>query len=218
MLTFIISFVLTSIACLCIFKKDFWENRYIVLLINGCVALIATLIVNFSVRGNLETKTEVTMIRAMKTFYLPEAVYLKSVSYHDTIDTLQSVRTKLSLIKGYDWYGDHNAKEFLRDTAKKQIPVTIVLYTYGKKDLNKRVGVYTSKGNQSNYNLEYIYFVPSTADSIAYVSEKKQYYDTKPNNWISGFSIPRKSSITILHVPPTEYAMIPDSLIRPLPF
>jgi hypothetical protein len=102
--------------------------------------------------------------------------------------------------------------------AKRQMPVIIVLFSHGRKNSIRQVGIMDSKGNQDYYNLDKIYFVKSTADSIAYVSKKKLYYDTQPNNWITGFSLPRKATAVILHIPPREFALIPDSLIRPIPF
>ena len=209
MFTFIISVIVVSIICLCFFKKDFWENRYLVLLISGCVALIATLTINFSVRGKLQTKSEIVYTKVMAKFYMPKTLI---------VNNFDTVKVKLNSIKHYDWYGDHQGKEFYRDTTKKQIPLTMILYSYGKHLENRCVGVMSVKGNQDFYSVDNIYFVKSSADSIAYISKKKLYYDVKPNNWITGFSLPRKSTITILHVPPTEFAMIPDSLIRPIPF
>ena len=75
MLIFTISVILVSFICLCFFKKNFWENRYLVLLICGCVALIATLITNFSVRGHLQTKTEILWNKPLDTFYLPANLF-----------------------------------------------------------------------------------------------------------------------------------------------
>ena len=232
MLTFILSVALVSLICLCFFKKNFWENRYLVLLISGGVALIATLTINFSVRGKLQTKTEIIYTKPLAVFYMPYDLILKNTI---NLDTNSTDKIKINSIKHYDWYGDHNAKEFYKDTTKKQVPVTITLYAYGKKLGNRRVGIMTIGGNQNQLNLIYllvtytaflqhyyvldnIYFAESSADSIAYVSKKKLYYDVKPNNWITDFSIPRKSLITILYVPPKEFKMIPDTLIRKIPF
>lgn len=227
MLTFILSVAIVSFICLCFFKKNFWENRYLVLLISGGVALIATLAINFSVRGKLQTKTEVIWTKSLATFYMPYDLILKNTV---NLDTMTTDRIKINIIGHYDWYADHKASEFYKDIVKKdtvkkdslkkqvQYPVTIVLYSWGKHNQYRRIGTMTAKGNQDSYNLDDIYFVESTADTIAYVSRKKLYYDVKPNNWITGFSIPRKSVITIMHIPPKEFKMIPDTLIRKMPF
>ena len=209
MCTFIISVIVVSFICLCFFKKSFWENRYLVLLISGCVALIATLAINFSVRGKLQTKSEITTTKVMAIFYMPKDL---------VVNNFDTIHGKLNSIKHFDWYGDYNAKDFYKDTNKKQIPVTMILYSYGKHLQYRYIGVMSARGNQDYCNVDAIYFVKSSADSIAYITKKKLYYDVKPNNWITGFSIPRKSSITIFHVPPKEFALIPDSLIRPIPF
>jgi hypothetical protein len=230
MLTFILSVALVSFICLCFFKKNFWENRYLVLLISGGVALVATLTINFLVRGKLQTKTEVMWTKPMAVFYMPEDLILGNVKYSDVNDSLHSTIAKINIIKNYDWYGDHKASEFYknivkRDTVKKdtlkkqrQFPVTIILYSWGKRNQYQKVGIMTVRGNQNLYYLNEIYFAESSADTIAYICRKKLYYDVKPNNWITGFSIPPKSAITILYVPPKEFKMIPDSLIRKIPF
>jgi hypothetical protein len=214
MLTFILSVILTSFICLCFFKKNFWENRYLVLLISGGVALVATTTINFAVRGHLSTKTETTWVKPMKTFYVSTDLMLKDMPH---LDSLSPEQVKLPIIKDYDYYNSHKATEFYKDTTKKQTPVTILFYQYGKTK-EVYVGTFTAKGNQDYWLLEDVYLQRSSADTVAYVSKKKQYYDVKPNNWITGFSIPRKSVITILHVPPREFDMIQDSLIRPIPF
>jgi len=214
MLTFILSVILTSFICLCFFKKNFWENRYLVLLISSGVALVATTTINFAVRGHLQTKTEVDIVRPMATFYVSTDLLLKNMPH---LDSLSPEQVKLPIVKDYSYYSDHKASEFLKDTTKKQTPVTILFYQYGKsKDIY--VGVYTKKETQNYYMLESVYLTRSSADSVAYISKKKLFYDVKPNNWITGFSLPRKSVITILHIPPREFDMIPDSLIRPIPF
>lgn len=204
MFTFIISFVLTSFICLCFFKKNFWENRYLILFINSGVALVATLVINFSVRGNLQTKTEIIYTKPLHVFYLPEKLIPK---YSDS--------TGMQVIQDYNYYGKHNASEFFKDTTKKQLPVTIILYQSDKNNI--WVGTFKKAERQDYFNTDAIYIVRSSADSVAYVSKKRQFYDAK-SNWISGLSLPCKSTITILHIPPKEYDMIPDSFIRPLPF
>ena len=199
MLTFILSFIVTVIISFCFFKSKFWENRYLVLLIGTGVALIATLVLNYSVRGHLSTKTEITFVRPMKVFYIK--------------DTLPE--NKIPFLKHWDYYSKHNAKEFYKDTTKKQRPVTVLFYTI-KNTIY--IGVFKKNMSQDYYFLDNVYLTKSSADSVAFVSRKKLYYDVKPNNWMTGFSFPRLSKITILHIPPTEFALIPDSLIRKIPF
>ena len=199
MLTFILSFIATVIISFCFFKSKFWENRYLILLIGTGVALVATLVLNYSVRGRLSTKTEIAMVRPMAVFYVK--------------DTLPE--NKIPFLKHWDYYVKHEAKEFYKDTAKKQRPVTVLFYTI-KNTIY--IGVFKKNMSQDYYFLDNVYLTKSSADSVAYVSRKKLYYDVKPSNWITGFSFPRISKITVLHIPPKEFAMIPDSLIRKMPF
>jgi len=205
MLTFILSVILTSFICLCFFKKNFWENRYLVLLISGGVALVATTAINFSVRGHLQTKTEIIYTKPLYVFYLPKDLIPK---YSDS--------TGMKVIQDYNFYGKHNASEFLKDTTKKQLPVTIILYQSDKNNI--WVGTFKKAERQDCFNTDGVYIVKSSADSIAYVSKKRQYYDTSRSNWLTGFSLPHKLTITILHIPPSEYDLIPEKFIRPIPF
>ena len=204
MLTFTLSFIATVIISYCFFKSKFWENRYLVLLIGTGVALVATLVLNYSVRGHLQTKTEILWDKPMAVYYLP--------------DSIHNIELKNTYVKNWDYYMKHTAKEFNKDSTKKQIPVTIVLYTI-KHNTTIHVGTFKKNGNQDFWLLDdNVYLTKSSADSVAYVSKKKLFYDIKPNNWISSISIPRINTITILHIPPKEFALIPDSLIRKIPF
>jgi hypothetical protein len=211
MLIFIISVLLTSFICLCFFKKNFWENRYLVLLISGGVALIATLAVNFSVRGKLETKSVVIWTNELHKFYVQDTLIMSK----DSCGKLSPV------VKEYDYYGDHSAVEYSKnknDSLHTQLPIHVIFYTK-KKDKSIYVGYFKSKEKQAYQVLgKDICIEPSKADSIAYMCKKKLIYDVKPNNWFSGFSMPRISTIRVLYIPPSEYAMIPDSLIHKAPF
>ena len=141
MLTFILSVILTSFICLCFFKKNFWENRYLVLLISGGVALIATTAINFSVRGHLQTKTEIIYTKPLYVFYLPKDLIPK---YSDS--------TGMKVIQDYNFYGKHNASEFLKDTTKKQLPVTIILYQSDKNNIC--VGTFKKAERQDCFNTD----------------------------------------------------------------
>jgi hypothetical protein len=204
MLTFTLSFIATVIISYCFFKSKFWENRYLVLLIGTGVALVATLVLNYSVRGHLQTKTEILWDKPMAIYYLP--------------DSIHNIELKNTYVENWDYYNKYNAKDFYKDTTKKQVPVTIALYTMTKKNRSIYIGTMKKNGNQDWWLLNDVYLTKSSADSVAYVSKKKLSYDIKPNNWISGISIPRINTITILHIPPKEFALIPDSLIRKIPF
>jgi magnesium-transporting ATPase (P-type) len=51
MYIFLISVLLVSFIGLCFFKKKFWENRYLLLMIIGGVAIIATVTTNYITRN-----------------------------------------------------------------------------------------------------------------------------------------------------------------------
>lgn len=216
MLIFILSFVATVIVSLCFFKSKFWENRYLVLLIGAGVALVATLTTNYIVRGHLETKVETIWSKPIYTFYMPDSVYFKYGFQH--MDSLSPEQVKLKFIKDYDWYTQHKNTEFWRDTTKKQTPVSFLLYTSDKKGSNKYFGVFKSEYKQENYDYETTYIMSSGNDTLRYISKKKLVYSVPPSNWITGVSFPIIKTARILYVPPKEYALIPDSLIKKLPF
>ena len=215
MLIFILSFIATAIISLCFFKSKFWENRYLVLLIGTGVALVATLSTNYIVRGHLETKVETIWSKPLYTFYMPDSVYYKFGFQH--MDSLSPLQIKLKFIKNYNWYAQHNNTEFWRDTAKKQTPVSFVLYSYNKKTL-RYFGVFKSKYKQDYYDYDEIYVAASSNDTLIYITKRKLIYSVPPSNWITGISFPIIKTATIIYIPPKEYALLPDSLIRKLPF
>jgi hypothetical protein len=216
MLIFIVSVIAVSIISLCFFKSKFWENRYLILLIAGGVALVATLTTNLFVRGHLERKVETIWNKPLYTFYMPDSVYFKDGFQH--MDSLCPEQVKFKFITNYRWYVKHQADEFDKDSTIKQTPVSFVLFADDKKGKNRYVGVFKNQYKQSYYDYDLIYLAPSNADTVMYVSKKKLVYTVPPNNWITGFSFPRIKSATVIYLPPTQYALIPDSLIRKIPF
>jgi hypothetical protein len=201
MFLFITSILVVSFISLCFFGKRFWENRYMILLIIAAVSFIATIVTNYVVRGKLETKSEVLTKKPLYPFYLQDSLYTDSL--------------KIPLIKNFHFF-DYKDVYFTNKKDKKhtQTKVRFVIYT---KKKNTYVGVY-KKGNKWNYLINDIYIAPSSADSVSYVCKKRLVYDVLPTNWLTGFSMPRISTERILYVPPKEYILIPDSLIRKIPF
>lgn len=208
MLIFVISVILVSFISLCFFKNNFWENRYLVLTISGGVALVATLSTNFVLRTHLETKLEIMFEESIEKFYI-------------TNPSLVDSCVTFPLKKNFNFFGDYNSSQFWKDpndSLNKQIPIHILFYTH-KGELyvgyirtkNEKQWYYKFKGDD-------LYIEPSTSDTIAYISKKKLIYDIKPNNWVSGFSLPRIKTIRVLYIPPKEYKMIPDSLQHKTPF
>ena len=97
--------------------------------------------------------------------------------------------------------------------------LTYIEHTITKKSKQLYIGVMKKNGDQNYWQLsDDVYLTKSSADSVAYITKKKLSYDVKPNSWIAGFSLPRKSTAIVLHIPPKEFALIPDSLIRKIPF
>jgi hypothetical protein len=197
--------LVVSFIAFCFLGKRFWEYRYIVLLIIACVSLVATIVVNYSVRGKLKTKVEVLWTKPLTVFYINDTLFR---------DTL-----KIRLIENWNFYNE-KSELFEKDTSKKQVPVTfIICTTTEKKSKTTYIGYY--KDGKQGKSIDYfkdLFFVPSSADSIGYFCKKRLVYDMSSSNWLTGFSMPRKSILNVLYVPPSEYALIPDSLKHKPPF
>lgn len=209
MLIFIISVILTSIVCLCFFKKNFWENRYLVLLISAGVAIVATLVVNFSVRSKLQTKSVVIWNNSLYTFYVQDSLLKNSLN--------------APIVKNFNYY-KHNSNEFIlnkNDSVHTQVPLKVLFYTVDNK---LYVGYFKNAEDEKYMTQSYmkvdknVYFANSKSDTISYFCGKKLIYDVKPNNWITGFSLPRINTIKVFYIPPKYFATIPDSLINKPPF
>ena len=63
-----------------------------------------------------------------------------------------------------------------------------------------------------------VYVAPSNSENIAYFAKQRQYYKKRSSKWVTDMSLPYIKTINCLYLPPSEYAAIPDSLIRELPF
>lgn len=225
MLIFVISFVLTAIISACFFKNKFWENRYLVLIIGAGVSLVATLVTNYSIRGNLQSKVETVKIIPLNPFYMPDSIipahaYVIANYISDTSNTSidnDTVPYQYGALMDYDWLDDHSKGEFFKDSTKSQIPVTFVLYSDDKDGDDKYWGVFRGNNSRDVYGYGSTY-IECSKDSLAYIVKKKLVYDIPPNNWITGFSFPSIKKITVLYFPKRDYDMIPDSLIRKSPF
>ena len=197
MLIFLLSLGIVSFICLCFFKKKFWENRYLVLLISGVVALVATLTTNFAIRGKLETKVEIIWEKPIQKFLINDSLVVDS--------SLVSINEDLT-------FNDHLVHQ--NDSTVSKQYTTILIHE--SKTL-RRVGYYENNKQKYKY-LKDVYIVSSTSDTIAYFTKKKLYYEQKSNRWVDDNSLPCIKTIKCFYIPPSEYAMIPDSLIRELPF
>lgn len=169
------------------------------------MALVATLTTNYIVRGHLDTKVVVESEKPIYPFYLQDSLFVDSL--------------KTPLIKNWNYYG-YKAVNFIKndkDSINKQTPVTMVFYT--KKD-DMFIGIFKKVDTQAYYSFDDVYIVPTDTGAFPCLTINELVYDIPKNseNWLTGFSMPRITTATILHVPQREYDMIPDSLIRKLPF
>jgi len=196
MYIFIAAVVLVSFIALCFFKKRFWENRYLVLFISGCVALVATLTTNYATRGKLDTK--VTTVSEIPIQVMSLNTALMDSTFFTTDNEL-----------GRD---DHLISA---DTTGKSVYSRHLFYYNSDDELCVGFG-YNYKTNGKLWKT--IYILPSETDTTAYFAKKRLDYNPKPNKWVADFSLPSIQTIKCLYLPPTEYALIPDSLIRELPF
>lgn len=203
--TFIISFLAVIIISLCFTKKRFWEYRYIILTIGAGVALIATLTVNYTMRGKLPTKVETITQYDMSTFYIQD-----SLDYY--IYCSDSV-PNINIIKNFDIYDVDKEDLALDKNNKHQIPVKFILSE--KSGDIKLEFIYDD--SRYDFNIDDIYIEKSENDSTIYYTTRKLVYNID-NNWVTDLSMPRISTIKVVYLPPTQYAMIPDSLIRSAPY
>lgn len=198
MYIFIITIILVSIISLCFFKKRFWENRYLVLLISAGVAIVATLTTNYIIRGDLNTNVE--------------TIWEKPIDFYSINDSLTSDSSLITINEELN-LENHRVSE--NDTTVNIKWTTILIYGDNDESLRK-VGYFVNGDDKYEY-LKTIYIAPSENDTTAYLVKKRQNYDSK-SNWITRFSLPSIQTIKCFYIPPSQYACIPDSLIRELPF
>lgn len=190
---FILSILIVSFISLCFFKKKFWENRYLVLLIIGGVALVATLTTNYATRNKLGTRVETIRSENIRVFTVNNA-------FVDSNNIGLSDDKNLSgYLKGED------------STAVEKHARHLFYYNDG----NLYIGFSTEKKLKS-VEWEKIYIAPSQSDTVAYYAKLRQYYNKRSDNWVANISLPPIKTVTCLYLPPSEYASIPDSLINKL--
>ena len=193
------SVLVVSFISLCFFKKRFWENRYLVLLISGCVALVVTLTTNYATRGNLDKKVGTIWEKPMNLLSINDSLLIND--FNLTVDK------ELELT-----FNDHLTSK--DDTIVMKRYGSYVLY-YGS-DNSLKIGY--AWGDKLKYEyVKNVYISPSQSDTVAYFTKLKQNYNPEPNYWMAGFSLPRVQTVKCFYIPPKEYAALPDSLIRKLP-
>lgn len=201
MYIFILSTLVVSFIALCFFKKKFWENRYLVLLISGAVALSITLTANYIRRGKMETKIVSVWERPMKRFYVNDSLVIDSSRI--------GINDELGIS---DYTVDRN------DSITPKRVTSFLIYDMAEKNSYK-IGYYDANKDKFDYQyLKEVYIASSGSENDSYYTKKRLVYDPKPNKWIASFSLPRIETIKCFYVRPSDYQAIPDSLIKKLPF
>lgn len=194
MYTFLLTTLLVSFIGLCFYKKKFWENRYIVLLISGCVVLIITLTTNYVRRNSLPTTYKTLWVKQIKTLQL-----------HDSL-----------LVPNYAAFNDSalNYEDIIvykeDSIVNKKRPSHYVFYING--DGNLRVRLYVDNETIGKKPVD-MYFAESNDERSAYLGKFRKKYNPNDNKWISDLSLPTIETFTCVFLPKDELKAIPDSLI-----
>ena len=196
MYIYILAILAVSFISLCFFKKRFWENRYLVLVLIGGVALLATLTTNYATRSGLGTRLETISQYDIRVFSL-------NTTYSDTNNVTNGELT------GFE---DHLVGA--DSTAASKYSRHMFYYN---SDGKLCVG-FASEDDLHAKTWKNIYIAPSNSENIAYYAKLRKYYNKRSDKWVTDFSLPYIESYHCLYLPPSEYAAIPDSLIRELPF
>lgn len=194
MYVFILSVLLVSFISLCFFKKKFWENRYLVLLISGGVAVIVTLIINYATRNNIDNRIETVWNHPIQLMNLQNSLVDSSFI---------TMNNELS-------FKDHL---YFEDTINTSIYSRYLFYY---DDYRLRVGfAYNNDLKSKNWNN--VYITKSNIDTTAYFSKQRVFYGKRNSKWVRDISLPHIKTIKCLYLPSVEYAAIPDSLIKEFP-
>jgi len=199
MYIFILSIIIVSIISLCFYKKKFWENRYLVLLIISGVALVSTLTTNYTIRGSLGTDIETIWKHPIQVFSINDSL--------TTDSSLVTIDEELS-------FSDHRVAN--TDSTINIKWMRVLIYGDERENL-RRVGYFIN--DEPKYNLlETVYIAPSENDSTSYFTKRRLRYKSNESKWVANLSLPHIETMKCFYIPPVEYAMIPDSLIREIPF
>ena len=202
MYIFIASIIVVSIIGLCFFKKSFWENRYLLLMIICGVALVATTTTNYIVRGKYEIIPKTINEREITQFRVPDSLLTDGIAFQTDEE--------------FSFTSDFN--EDTDSTTIENPKSTIFFYDMHLKKDYWKVGFVKSNGNETYKYWINVYILESPVDDRGYLKKIILVHDfsTAPK-WVSKYGVPRRETIECLYIPKAEYAMIPDSLIRELP-
>lgn len=237
MFIFTLTVLLTTVISLCFFKKNFWTNRYLILLIIVGVSFIATLTTNYVVRNKLSTRSEIIWKKNIYPFYINDSSFYKKDSinlhYMDTgyvdkipilvkvskkilkVDSIVNKDSTFLFIENLDYYSEDVNKFLLtKKDSIHQIPTHYIFYIENNDTI---VGFFEDIADQDYYKFNDVY-IDKSPDNTSYLLKKKLLYDTETSNWLTGFSFPAIKSIKILYIPAKEYNNIPKRFLRKIPF
>lgn len=171
------------------------------------MVIVVTLTTNFATRNKLSTKVETVWSRPISFFYVN--------------DSLVSDSTMLVTVfndKNGDALGMYDYYVSTKDTIISKTNTSFLLYDLDEREKYWKIGYYdTEKKKFAFQYLDEVYIAPSESETIAYYTKQRKFYKERSSKWIADFSLPPIKTIKCFYLPPSEYAAIPDSLIRKLP-
>ena len=155
MYIYLISILLVTIISLCFFKKNFWQNRYLILAIIGGVSLVGTLTSGYIVRDRSKTKVEFSNNSNLIKFNLSKKLFKDSSAF--------ICNNKFDI----NDYKFDSLKKF--DSSRKRT-MSIAFECNNKKE--KFVIIIKSNELRYTFGFNNIYILSSNSDSVAYFCKK----------------------------------------------
>lgn len=182
----------------CFFKKKLWENRYLVLTIISGVALVAITVNNFTSRKNLDTH----LTSNTRTQVIPMTINSNLI---DSSNISTSSLGRYSIL--------HDSEEDTTCTTK------VSSFFIFKSEGDFRVAFnLNGKSRLKHFDVDNVYIQPSNSDTVSFYTKLTLRYDNGDSKWTNKLSQPKIKTIKVLYLPPTDYELLPDSLINELPF
>jgi hypothetical protein len=194
MYSFILTVLVVSFIAFCFFKRDFWENRYLVLFLSVIASFIINLATNYAVISKLPTKVEYSYKSNLRMLNVPDSALVDG--------TMFAKNKKLK-------FDDMPTKYFLKKDTNRQ---KMLLLFFGEDKVGFLCNVDSGKNNISSANLKGIYFESSGSDSVAYFCTKTKKYVVK-SNWLTEFSFPNIEEIKCIGLPPKLLASMDSTKI-----
>ena len=198
MYPFILSIILGVIVSLCIFKKDFWENRYVVLIIIPVIALVSMTTTNYILRGNLPKKVEIQHEKEIIPLYwnASDSIFNETLPYFGDIKRIP------------------RTYELVEVDSLEQFKTNIIFYRY---DTHIRVGWNADDKNRVNRRrADRTYF--GVCDDNPRFEQRRLRYDTRHTNWVNDMSLPDIEIIRVLYITQAEFDALPEEYKREIPF